>query len=378
MSVPAVVHGEDAEAGIRERPVLAHPVQRARRHPSVQEQQHRPAAAGVADEDLATVADGDDAAARQRDRGDGRAGRRGRAPALEAAHAAPLPRRSSRWLRSSASSIFECIAPISSRSGSAPGGDDLRRAVGVDLAGQALEQHAHLLLDQRLERLAVAQRVVDREADRLVVAPGAEAADGLDDLHVVCVVAAAGRRSTPELGEAVQDVLGDLVAPARLGGGHSGGPRAGDRALEDPVLQLDERLDALGVVLQHALDQLQRHEALLLEALDHPDAIHEVWRVVGHVARRADGLGQQALAQVVLDRARADAGALGELGHLQQLASSQERPLHAGGRARDRARLLQRGDLLVAVAGAAQHLVGVLAERRTGQRGPRRRACGRT
>ena len=50
------------------------------------------------------------------------------------------------------------------------GGDDLRRAIHLDLAGQAVEQRAHLLLDQRRQRLAVAQRVVDREAKLLVVA----------------------------------------------------------------------------------------------------------------------------------------------------------------------------------------------------------------
>src|SRR3569832_2562903 len=70
------------------------------------------------------------------------------------------------------------------------GGDDLDRAVLLDGPGEAAEQHAHLLLDERRERLAVADRVVDGEADRLVVAARAEARDRRDDLHVVGVVAA--------------------------------------------------------------------------------------------------------------------------------------------------------------------------------------------
>ena len=51
--------------------------------------------------------------------------------------------------------------------------------------------------DQRLQRLAVAQRVVHREADRLLVAAGAKARDRLDDRHVVGVVAARVRASAP-------------------------------------------------------------------------------------------------------------------------------------------------------------------------------------
>jgi hypothetical protein len=42
--------------------------------------------------------------------------------------------------------------------------DDLRRPLDLDLAGEAVEQRADLLGDERLERLAVAQRVEDREA----------------------------------------------------------------------------------------------------------------------------------------------------------------------------------------------------------------------
>ena len=63
---------------------------------------------------------------------------------------------------------------------------------------------------------------------------------------------------------------------------------------------------------------------------------------------RLTGSGEQALAQVVLDRARADAGALGQLGHLQQAVgrspsrSCHERALALRRRAGDRAGLLQR------------------------------------
>ena len=62
--------------------------------------------------------------------------------------------------------------------------DDLERPVGVDVAGEALGEHLDLLGDERLERPLVAQRVVDGEAEALVVAAGAEAADRLDDPHV--------------------------------------------------------------------------------------------------------------------------------------------------------------------------------------------------
>ena len=67
-------------------------------------------------------------------------------------------------------------------------GDDLHGALDLDLAGEALEQRADLLDDQRLQRRAVAQGVEDREAELLVVAAGAEARDRLDDLDVVGVL----------------------------------------------------------------------------------------------------------------------------------------------------------------------------------------------
>ena len=60
--------------------------------------------------------------------------------------------------------------------------DDLGGAVDLDLAGEAVEQRPDLLLDQRCERLAVAERLVDGEAEPLVVAARAEAGDRLDDL----------------------------------------------------------------------------------------------------------------------------------------------------------------------------------------------------
>src|SRR5205823_2875227 len=72
-----------------------------------------------------------------------------------------------------------------------PGGDDVDGALDLHLARKAVQERADLLFDERLERLAVAERVVDREAQRLVVAPGPEARDRLDDLHVVAVVTAA-------------------------------------------------------------------------------------------------------------------------------------------------------------------------------------------
>ena len=55
-------------------------------------------------------------------------------------------------------------------------GDDLHGALDVDLPREPLSSTRHLLLDQRLQRLAVAQRVVDGEAERLLVAAGPEAA----------------------------------------------------------------------------------------------------------------------------------------------------------------------------------------------------------
>src|SRR4051812_3827666 len=90
------------------------------------------------------------------------------------------------------------------------------------------------------------------------------------------------------------------------------------RGLEHAVLELDQRARALGVLGEHPPDHLERHEALLLELLDQPHPLHELGRVVGHVARRAHRLRQQPLAQVVLDRAGAHAARLGQLAHLEQ------------------------------------------------------------
>jgi tetratricopeptide (TPR) repeat protein len=56
--------------------------------------------------------------------------------------------------------------------------------LGRNLAGEALHHHLDLLADEVFEGGLVAQGVVDGEADLLVVAAGAEAADRLDDLDV--------------------------------------------------------------------------------------------------------------------------------------------------------------------------------------------------
>ena len=79
-------------------------------------------------------------------------------------------------------------------------------ALDVDLAGQPVEQHPDLLLDQWLERLAVAQRVVHGEAERLLVTAGAKARDRGDDRDVVGVVAARGRGQDTQLLEPVLDL----------------------------------------------------------------------------------------------------------------------------------------------------------------------------
>ena len=144
----------------------------------------------------------------------------------------------------------------------------------------------------------------DGEPELLVVTPRPEARDRLDDLHVVCVVAARAGRQHAELGQPVQDVGGQIVAPPRLRHRHALALALLDRALDDAVL-----------------DHAQGHEAVLLQPLDEPDALDVLGRVVGHVARGAHdlvALTEQSLAQVVLDRPRADARALGQLAHLQK------------------------------------------------------------
>src|SRR3546814_11360826 len=69
-----------------------------------------------------------------------------------------------------------------------------------DLA-EPLQEDVDLALDQRRERVAVAQRVIDGEAERLVVAARAEARDGVDDRDVIGVVALGVGREHAELGE---------------------------------------------------------------------------------------------------------------------------------------------------------------------------------
>ena len=208
---------------------------------------------------------------------------------------------------------------------------------GVSSPVEPLEQHADLLLDERRERVAVAQRVVDREAERLVVAAGAEADDRLDDLDVVGVVAGARRAEHADLGQPVEHVGRQLVALEHLAA---------------------RRARAVGL-LEHLADQPQRHEPLLLQALDRADPVDELRRVVRHVAARPHRLRQQPLAQVVLDRARRDAG-------LRRRARSSSGPAW---RSCDRSRLAQRADLVGRQPGLGQHRVGVGAARRTGRAG---------
>ena len=201
------------------------------------------------------------------------------------------------------------------------GFEHLDHALGRDLAGEAVHDDADLLADQVFEGALVAQGVVDGEADLLVVAAGAEAADRLDDLHVGGRVAAAVGAQHLELLEPVEHLLGDAVALADLGGAGPGA-LARQRPVEDAVLELDQGAGALGVLVEHRLDRPQRHEALLLQLLDQLDPVDELGRVVGHVAAGLDRLRQQALAQVVLDRRRRHAGGLRQLAHAQQLRVS--------------------------------------------------------
>ena len=242
------------------------------------------------------------------------AGHEDHAPAAAGAWPnAPLEPRAPRYAagerarRSSASSSLECIAPISSRSGSAPAAMiSTARSASTSPASRSSSARTSSR-DERLERLAVAQRVVDGEAERLVVAAGAEARDRLDDLHVVGVVAARVGRQHAELGEAVEHVARARRSAAHLGRRDALGlARASARSRMRSSSSISAR-GALGVLVEHALDHPQRHEALLLQALDQPDPLDELGRVVGHVARGAHdvvALAQQALAQVVLDRAR--------------------------------------------------------------------------
>ena len=136
----------------------------------------------------------------------------------------------------------------------APGADDLGGALGADLAGQAVEQRADLLLDERRERVLVAQRVEHREAERLVVAALAEARDRLDHPHVVGVVAAPVGREDAELGEPVEHVrAGRRSARGRRCARAARVARV-ERELEDRVALLDERRGLLGPAVHHLAD----------------------------------------------------------------------------------------------------------------------------
>ena len=137
-------------------------------------------------------------------------------PKRARAHVAPLSRPpcgARAWRSSSATSSFVCSAAIRSLSGPDAGLDHLHRPVGVDVAGEPLGEHLDLLGDELLERPLVAQRVVDREADPLVVAAGAEAADRLDDRARPTASSRAGPGSAPRA--------------RRAGRGPPRGPRSG-------------------------------------------------------------------------------------------------------------------------------------------------------
>ena len=169
-----------------------------------------------------------------------------------------------------------------------------------------------------------------------------------------------------------------VVAAPDLGGATRGSRSPRQRALEDPVLELHQRPRALGVLVQHALDRLERHEALLLELLDQPDPLDELRRVPGHVARGLHRLGQQALAQVVLDRARAHAAGLGQLAHPEQAVARSCHERAAARRPPGPATAPDSSSAAISssrVAQLGQHLGGVLAERRARPRGIGR-ACG--
>ena len=116
---------------------------------------------------------------------------------------------------SSATSALVCIAASRSLSGCVAGLDQRHRLVGVHLAGEPLHQHVDLLLDEVGHRLLVAEGVVDGEADPLLVAAGAEAADRLDDPDVARRVAPPVRCEHLELREPVEHVLRER----RSGGG---------------------------------------------------------------------------------------------------------------------------------------------------------------
>src|SRR5262245_41354470 len=196
--------------------------------------------------------------------------------------------------------------------------DQLHRLVRIHLTREALHQNVDLLPHEVGHRLLVAERVVDGEADPLLVAPGAKTADRLDDAHVAGRVPPPGRRQDLELGKSVEHILRDVVAVSHLGRADSLAlTREG--VLEEPVAELDQGPGTVGILLEQVLDHPERHVALLLELLDHPDPVHELGRVVGHVAGGLHRLRKQALAQVVLDRRCGHARGPRQLAHPKHL-----------------------------------------------------------
>ena len=120
-------------------------------------------------------------------------------------------------------------------------------------------------------------------------------------LHVVGVVAAARRRQHADLLEPVEHVGGHVVAlaPAASVARWQRARGCGPPARSAPPLRVVER----------ALDQPQRHEALLLQALDQRGSARRSRAgsrpCCGYV-RTSRAPAEQPLAQVVLDRAGAD------------------------------------------------------------------------
>ena len=86
------------------------------------------------------------------------------------------------------------------------------------------------------------------------------------------------------LREAIEDVLWHAVARPDLRARQPLPGRRGQRALDDPILDLHHGGRLFGAAVHYALDQPQRHEALLLEPLDELQAIDELLRVPRHVA----------------------------------------------------------------------------------------------
>src|SRR5581483_9348950 len=101
-------------------------------------------------------------------------------------------------------------------------------------------------LDERLERLAVTQRVVDGEPEDLLVAAGAEPRDRFDDFDVLAVVAPRAGSQDAELFEAVEHDIRDVVGLPRRGPRDAPGLPGRDRPLEDPILELDQPRGLVG------------------------------------------------------------------------------------------------------------------------------------